>query len=454
MYFPPIGQQELGDCTCWSSCYYYSTFTQARDHGLDASTGDPDVICSPRFLFPIIAQGSWGAECTGHAMARLADVGCAPASVHSMTAWYTDWPTEAAWVAALRNRPGELQKIRVDNEDGLEIVKQHIADGGCVVTRADFLSNYGDYGSTASGTGISNRVMFRREGWHYLRHSICICAYDDERPYYDDRDGQLHYGAFLVANSEGPNWGWYNSTGTGTKGFIWIAYNMFLEGEMGWYDYEIPVSPCFDNAPYPEMYFHIDRPDYRPSLYAAAGLNHSTRNHIRFSGGVGPTSAPEFVGPDAIEQTDEGEISINDSRRVVVDLTDGAGLLLPGTAKNVFVSVSLNVSAVGSATITSVDFYLDLDGDGVYTNISGGVGSPVSVWPGMTRYVSATIVVPDAADFDGDFDVDVDDFAILAGCLAGPDLPPSAGCAITDLCGDGDVALEDFALFQQQFTGP
>ena len=35
-YFPPIGQQQLGDCTCWSSCYYYSTFTQAYKKGLDA----------------------------------------------------------------------------------------------------------------------------------------------------------------------------------------------------------------------------------------------------------------------------------------------------------------------------------------------------------------------------------------------------------------------------------
>ncbi len=144
MYFPPIGgPQEIGDCTCWSSAYYYNTYTQARDEGLDASSGDPNVICSPRFLFALIAQGWWGAECTEHAMARLADVGCAPVSKHSMSAPWTQWPTEAAWVAALNNRTRTLHKIRADDEAGLEAIKQHIADGGLVVTRGDFLSNYG-----------------------------------------------------------------------------------------------------------------------------------------------------------------------------------------------------------------------------------------------------------------------------------------------------------------------
>ena len=36
MYFPPIGRQMYGDCTCFSSCYYYNTYLHARDEGLDA----------------------------------------------------------------------------------------------------------------------------------------------------------------------------------------------------------------------------------------------------------------------------------------------------------------------------------------------------------------------------------------------------------------------------------
>jgi len=54
---------------------------------------------------------------------------------------------------------------------------------------------------------------------------------------------------FLIANSEGPNWGWHNSTGSGSRGFFWIAYTMFLERQFGYYD--DPWSgkdPCYGNA--------------------------------------------------------------------------------------------------------------------------------------------------------------------------------------------------------------
>jgi hypothetical protein len=66
-----------------------------------------------------------------------------------------------------------------------------------------------------------------------------------------------------------------------------------------------------------------------------------------------------------------------------------------------------------------------------------------------------------AADFDGDGDVDVDDFAAFTDCLAGPQRPPDPivpGCA--DACldafdadGDEDCDLDDFAAFQEAFTG-
>jgi hypothetical protein len=447
IHFPPIGQQMWGDCTCFSSCYYYNTYTQARDEGLDASTGDPNVVCCPAFLFGLIAQGAWGAECTEHAMARLADVGCATMAEHPYPTepWGGDptvWPTEAAWVAALNNRVGALHEIRADNQEGLATVKQHIADGGCAVTRADFLSNYGDYGDSASGPGIDNRVMYRRQGWHYLRHSICICGYDDNRPYVDDRDGETHHGAFLIANSEGPDWGWYNSTETGDKGFIWIAYTMFLEGEFGWYDYDLPVSPCFDNAPYPEVYYHDDRPHYRPRLYAAAGLGHEARNLLTFSGGVGPTDAPLFLGPEAIEPTDDGPIPIDPRHRVVVDLTDGISFIPPGVTENVFISLALDDSASSPATIASVDFYCDLDGDDVYTIVPGEMSSPVTVAPGTTGYVSAGVTAPIPGDLDGDGDVDLSDLAQLLGNYG---MTGGAEYEDGDLDGDGDVDLSDLA---------
>ncbi|MCK4342299.1 MAG: hypothetical protein KAY37_11320 [Phycisphaerae bacterium] len=62
-------------------------------------------------------------------------------------------------------------------------------------------------------------------------------------------------------------------------------------------------------------------------------------------------------------------------------------------------------------------------------------------------------------DFDADCDVDIVDFEVFSGCLAGPDVTePPPGCdplnfAAADLANDGDVDLEDFATFQTSFTG-
>jgi hypothetical protein len=464
MYFPPIGQQMWGDCTCFSSCYYYSTYTQARDEGLYTKDSDPNVICSPAFLFGLIAQGWWGAVCTEHAMARLSDVGCATMAQHPYPTipWSGDptlWPTEAAWIGALNNRTGTFYKIRADNDEGLETIRQHIADGGCAVTRAYFYGNYWDYDycgdtQTPNGPGISNYVMYSHGGTGPLfPHSICIAGYDDNRSYVDSRDGSRQEGAFLIANSEGQDWGWYNTGDPNdpndlytTRGYIWVAYAMFRNGEMGWYDPPPEewddVDPCVDNPPYPEVYYHDDRPHYRPTLYGVAGINHNARNLLTFSGGVGPTDEPEFTGPEAIEQTAQGAISINDSKRVAVDLTDGAGLIPPGTTKNVFVSLAVADVPTPPATITSVDFYHDFDGDGVYTNVPAEMESPLIVWRNTTGYVSVSVTNPLLGDLDGDGDVDLADLAQLLGSYG---MIEGATYEDGDLDGDGDVDLVDLA---------
>jgi len=392
-YFPPIGRQKLGDCTCWSSCYYYNTYTQARDHDLDASTGDPDVVCSPRFLFSLISQGTRGAECTEHAMEFLSYVGCAPVSKYSMDSPWAEWPGEEARIAALRNRTGTLHKVRADNSEGLEEVKQHIADGGCAVTRGLFRANYPVYGNSASGPGIHNGVMYAKVGENWLRHSLCICGYDDKRLYIDDRDGNTYQGAFLIANSEGQNWGTYNSTGTGSKGFLWVAYNMFLEGEFGLYDHDDNpyTDPCFDNPDYPTIYYHDDLEDYLPTLYAVVGINHPKRNMLQLSGGIGPHDRPNYKGPDVIEFTDSGEIHLSDTNRIVIDLTDGAHFIEDDDAKQVYIEFSVSAEATEGAMITNVDIYYDSDGDGQYLQFFPS-DQILNVNPGEKRYLSVEIL--------------------------------------------------------------
>lgn len=86
----------------------------------------------------------------------------------------------------------------------------------------------------------------------------------------------------------------------------------------------------------------------------------------------------------------------------------------------------------------------DLDGDGDVDLADYGILAGCLVGP-----FAAT-----AADYDDDRDVDLDDFDALVACVTGPDVVAGGGCAIIDVDHDNDVDLADYALFQNGFTGP
>lgn len=353
MYFPPIRSQgSQGSCTTWAACYYYNTFTQARDDELDVSGGDNTRICSPAFLYPLINDGSDDGASTPYAVARLNDIGCSSWALKPYNQNdYTSWPTEAAWIEALGRRTSTAHSISGSSQSGLDAIKQHVANGNVAAVRFTVYDNFYDtYPSDT--TGIHNRVYYAPSGSVAGGHAVTIVGYDDTRSYVDHRDGQTHYGAFLMANSWGAGWGWYNSTETGSKGFFWVAYEMFLEGTFG-------------NS----AYFNDDRPQYEPALYAVAGLNHDQRGRVTYGGGIGPTGSPEFTGPEPIAEDGGKAIAITDAKRVAVDLTDGAALFEPGVPKQVFVTLAVDRRASSDGAIASADFVHDLDGDGLFETV-------------------------------------------------------------------------------------
>lgn len=80
-----------------------------------------------------------------------------------------------------------------------------------------------------------------------------------------------------------------------------------------------------------------------------------------------------------------------------------------------------------------------------------GIGSDHGV------FANAALVtqpyVADVFDFDGDRDVDGDDFTVFAACLSGPSISRSEDCEKCDRDGDGDVDQDDFGAFQRSYTG-
>lgn len=82
--------------------------------------------------------------------------------------------------------------------------------------------------------------------------------------------------------------------------------------------------------------------------------------------------------------------------------------------------------------------------------------NPGLVW--TCEYTDNAVVLlvrtPIASDFDGDGDVDPDDFRALKVCFSGPAIPAPTPCRKADLDGDGDIDQSDFGLFQRCFGGP
>lgn len=64
-------------------------------------------------------------------------------------------------------------------------------------------------------------------------------------------------------------------------------------------------------------------------------------------------------------------------------------------------------------------------------------------------------VLPAPGDLDSDGDVDLDDFAILQGCLSGPAVPQTdPGCEQAKMDGDEDVDVDDVTVFLNCLSGP
>ena len=380
-YFPPIYTQGyLNSCAAFHAAYYYGTYRQAQDRDIDVRDGNRANCLSVAFIYNLMNGNLNRATTIPMSIVKLCEVG-AP-SWQTMPydgSDYSAWPTEAAWVEALNNRMLNTYIINASTTQGLNAVKQHLANGNIACTyftiKASFYYNYPN-----EVDGINNQVFYWQGGNSIGIHGATIVGYSDTKSYVDHRDGQTKYGAFLVANSWGTSWGVYNTTGSGTKGYYWVAYNMFLESEYG-----------------PDVYYNSDRFDYRPRLYSLTGINSPQRFYLTHGGGIGSPSSPVFNGPDALhyERSEPADGVISDVDRVAVDLTDGITLLQKGASNTLFIKLKNSSLASYNASVTNADFYVDLDGTGSYT-ILHSTDTPLTITPGATEYATVQLVLPPA----------------------------------------------------------
>ena len=374
-YFPPIGNQGgLNSCAAVHACHYFASYSQAQDYNKDIRAGNYDDLMSPAFIYNTMNGNANRATSVPLSVARLCDIGaCSRSLMPYDGSDYWTWPSEAAWVDALTNRMDTTYQVDMNTQAGIDAIKQRLANGDIAETRFTVRTTFWSYPSDANG--INNKVLYWQTPGDVGGHGCTLVGYDDNRSYVDHRDGQTYYGAFLCANSWGQGWGTYNSTGTGTKGFYWVAYRMFLEEEFG-----------------PDVYYNSDRRDYKPKVYAVTGMNHTRRGFLVHSGGIGPTGSPLYETPEALEYDDRDDAGLTDTDRVAVDLTDGVPFLQANGSNTLFVRTENRHFSI-PGTVTSADFYVDLDRTGVYQVLSS-TDPAYTIWAGQTLYAQVELVLP------------------------------------------------------------
>jgi len=390
-YFPPVGdQQAQNSCAAWSTTYYFETYTQAMDEGYDTSTGNPDYLCSPAFTYPLVNGGADNGAVLEFTMLQLSRSG---ASSWTDMPWTdtdaTTWPSETAWVHALRNRTSTANAIDGSTPAGNTAIKQFLANGQLAIIGLNVYTTwYSSY--PLDGNGINNGVYYATNGANVGGHALTLVGYDDGKSYVDSRDGLTHYGAFLLANQWSSLWGVTNSVGK--RGFMWIAYTLFQDP-----NFWVGTTSSFDSS----TCFNDDRPHYRPALYAVTGINEAQRGKVSLFGTVSGASTwtgTTVINIDALWATGGNALPVSDTARIAVDLTDGVGALTAGGASTVSVSLALGASASTGATITSADFYEDVDGNGVYNHVAS-TDPTVTIGPGASGSASAA-ATPGGADYE------------------------------------------------------
>jgi hypothetical protein len=330
-WFPPIGNQGAqGSCVAWSVGYYVKTFQEAKEHGWDlygaswsgGYSGQPTLsyqykIISPAFIYNLINCGEDEGSSFYGAIRLACFVGASSwEKMPYNAADYTTWPSEEAWTEAAfyRGNSSGYQSMSVNSDAGVSNLKNWIASGNLATIGVDAYKY----------SALTSADIWTLEGYTNpsVNHANTVVGYDDSVNYTEN--GEVHYGAFKVANSWGVG-GWEKDP----DGFYWISYEAMKQR----------IGYCM---------FYYDIINYEPELLAAFEVNHQKRSECNIRIGLGNANSP--IATKSFSQYVNGGDVPFPQNSIVLDITEFTSYMPTVDGQSFF----LRVSDGGTSTIGNV----------------------------------------------------------------------------------------------------
>jgi len=310
-------QGNLGSCAAYATCYYMKTFQEAKENKWirPNPSKNPERIASPAWGYNVAPRSlSFGALAVSHYV--VADYICE----YGIASWeempynpdpnnydWEAWPTQEVWKRGLKWRGKQAGEIKIHSPEGLEALKEYLAEENVAVITTPVYSNFDLY---PSGEFTNNGVLYGNTNVGFRGpHAITVIGYDDDKEYYDSIEGKYKKGALLAVNSWGTEWG-VEEPSAGTRGFVWLAYDYILSKQNG----------------DPNALIIIDRIDYKPNLFGIIGINHTRGRTLFMNICAGYKEHLDWPVQNPLWKKEafpvSNQYSLNDT--IVIDLTDFA----------------------------------------------------------------------------------------------------------------------------------
>lgn len=201
-WLPPVGEQQMNDCTTWAIAYAAKSFLEARDQGWLPDR--PERVFSPRFLYNQINDGKDEGSSFVEAVRVLCEQGASTLATEPYRPG--DFRTPPSERARAEAKAFPLRDAHlVTDRQGIRraLQRRQIVVFGAHVNPIFLSGRFAKYDRAL----FDRDEQLRQPGQPHGKHAMCIVGYDDGA------------GTFLVMNSWGTKWA--------QRGFCQVAYELF-----------------------------------------------------------------------------------------------------------------------------------------------------------------------------------------------------------------------------------